>query len=235
MNFQQQHDLLPCCRFFGYLSDSVFQDVKRRQVALTPGRFVQQCDGAKAAPALQFQLERHGPRFDWLQLLDRFLARCVPCGFRYRSFLRLHDSTPRRPRSRRKVARTYQGDGAVAAEPGAPASDHGKGLTAAQAAREPLMPPAVWVSLPRGFQPNPQQPLSAAGGYCIGHLPRITGVSICLLMSGAASSYYFELPRLQLVLSTNRADRTAEARLELCQIRPVLRPGVRPYGSAPDL
>ena len=204
-------------------------------MALTVGRFVRCCNMHTSAPRLQFALERSGPRYAWLQLLARFLARCAPAGHDFRSFLHTPpcDSTPQPCHSMRKVAHVSHTDPdaddglqLASCAPGGIPSVPGSGVPAAVAAGQPAAP-SIWVSLPPGFQPNPLQPHDATtGGYCVGHLPRGAGVSVCLLMSGAASSYYFELPKLQLALSTAAAERNAEARLQLCHFRPVLRPGV---------
>ena len=203
-------------------------------MALTDGRFVRCCNLHTSAPRLHFELERGGPRYAWLQLLARFLARCAPAGYDFRSFLHAPpcDSTPQPCHSRRELTGASQADADDGPQPascttgGVPGVEARPGVPAAVAA-EQAAPPLIWVALPPGFQPNPLQPHDATtSGYCVGHLPRGAGVSMCLLMSGAASSYYFELPKLQLVLSTDAAERTAEARLQLCHFRPVLRPGV---------
>ena len=221
-------------RFHDFWGDSVFQDIRCRHVALTVGRFVRCRDVHTSAPRLQFELERGGPRYAWLQLLARFLERCAPVGQEFRSFLHPPpcDSTAQPCHSRRKLACASPKDAEEGQQPvscavgGMQSVEASSRLPAAVAAEQPAAP-RIWVSLPPGFQPNPLQPHDATtGGYCVGHLARGAGVSACLLMSGAASSYYFELPKLQLALSTKAGEHIAEARLQLCHFRPVLQPGV---------
>lgn len=220
---------LACRRFWGYWAKGVAQQLQGRQVVLDAGRFVQQWEGDNGPVALQFQLETRGPRFEWLHLLDRFLARSVPSRFTYISYLQLPRAVTECCSSR-NVAKTGQQHQLATATPSAraqPAPPCAADVPQAASTGQSSAEPGVWVTLPPSFQRNLQPPVTAsAGGYCVGHLHKSTGISICLLMSGTANSYCFELPCLQLVLSVDRAARIAEARLQLCQIRPVLRPGL---------